>query len=87
MKTIHPAEGKIGAHHSPPVPIMTVHEAKNEDKKNTSDMRQFMNRYHALLGTTTSGEPKYITAGRKVVLKAMCETSVVVATQAAGLIE
>lgn len=40
-----------------------------------------------MMDTYARNNPKYITAGRQVVLKAMCEAPILVSKQAARLIE
>lgn len=64
-----------------------VQEAKSDAKKNMSDTGHFIDQDPALLVKLISGEPKCITASQKLVLKAMCQTTVLVATRAVGLIE
>lgn len=34
VKSIHPARGKIDCHYTPPLPVVMVHKARNEAKKN-----------------------------------------------------
>lgn len=74
-------------YHCPPVPVLMLHEAKSEDEKNSSDIREIIEQDPALLVTTAECEPKNITVARQVDLKAMCETPVLVSIQAAGVIE
>lgn len=65
-----------------------IQETQREtEKKEASDIRQSNTEDLPLLVTTTESDPKQITVARWVVLKTKCETSVLVSTQAAGLIE
>lgn len=87
IKSIHPAERKVVPHHSPTVPILIVYEANSKPEKNNIEARQEVEEELTLLETPIKCEPKCITVARQVVLKAMCETLVIVSTQAAGLTE
>lgn len=64
-----------------------VHQAESEAEKNTSDMRQFLEQYTAVLVTSIEHDPKNISSARQVGLKGMCEIPVKVSTQAICLIE
>lgn len=57
------------------------HEARSELEKNRSDIRQIKDHNWALLVTNTSTKPKDITVARQVVLRAMCETPVLLSSQ------
>lgn len=85
--SILPIEGKIVANHSPPAPSLMVHKPKSAAEKNMSDIRQFIKQGRALLMTLISGERKNTTGAEHVVLKKTHETSILVSTQAAGLIK
>lgn len=63
-----------------------VHETKSAAEHNMSDIHQFIKQDPSLLLTATSGEAKYITVARQVVLKGMHNTSVLVFTQTEGLV-
>lgn len=63
-----------------------VHEEKSEDKKKTLDIHQLIKKDPALFTTPTEGEPKNITVALQLVLKRVYKTSVLVSSEAAGLI-
>lgn len=77
----------IVPHHSLPVPILMVNNGKCEAEVNTSDIGQINDQDLTPLVKPTCNEPRCITAARQVVLKAICETSVLVSTQALGLLQ
>lgn len=62
-------------------------ETKREAEKRASDIRQIKDQKQTLLVTATSAEGKYITVARNVVVKARCETLVLVSKKAAVLKE
>lgn len=87
-KPVHPAQVKIASSHSPLVLILLVLATRSEhENKEQSNIRQANTEGLALLVTPTENEPKHITAARQEVLKVMCDTSALVSTGAAGLLE
>lgn len=58
-----------------------AHEANGKDDGNKSDIRQFIEFDPALLVTTAKEDLKNIPVARQVVLDAMFETPLLVATQ------
>lgn len=64
-----------------------IHWAKGEAEKYLSDVSQFIKQDSALFVTPMKSEPKNIAVARQVVLKALCETLILVFTNGAGLIE
>lgn len=78
---------KIVPHHPPLVPILIVHEAKSETKRQNTEVRLKVAARLVLLLIPIRGTPKSITAARQIVLRVMCDTPVIVRTQATGLIE
>lgn len=62
-------------------------QGKNAAEKNKSHIYQSIKHDPALLVKPISGEPKYTTVARQVVLRAMRETSVLFSTNAVGLVE
>lgn len=64
-----------------------VHEAGSAAEEKMSDTRQGVEEDLALLLTPIKYADKYMTVVRQIVLKAMCDTQVLVFTQVAGLIE
>lgn len=87
IESIHLAERRIILYHSLLVLILIVHEGKTKVEKNTLPFRQFIERVSALLVTPINFETENSTVARQVALKEMCETSVLVFTFAAGLVE
>lgn len=83
---MHPAESKNVSQHSSPVPILTVHKARNEAEMDRSDPCQGDEASLAMFVTSIGCETKYIAVARQVVLKAMCETPVLVSIQATALV-
>lgn len=87
IRSIHPAERKIVPYHYPPVPKLIVYKARSEPEIEKLDSHQNVESDLALLVTASGGEPKYITVVRQVVLRAVCETPVIVSTQVACILE
>lgn len=87
IKSIYPANRKIVFSHSPPVPIFMVHETWNKTEIDKLDSHQGFARGLASSVKATTCEPKCIMVTQQVVLKAICETLLLVFTQAVRLIE
>lgn len=86
-RPVRAAKRKAVPHYSTPVPILMVHEARSADgRKEDTDIRLPSVKDLSLLVASTKSEPRPIKATRKVVLKAMCETSILFSIQTAGLI-
>lgn len=86
FRSIHPAEMKIVPHLSVPVPIPIVHGAQSA-AWDRSDIQKFVKQGPVLPMTPVSGEPRNITVALQVVLKVIQETSILVSTKEAGLVE
>lgn len=80
-------ERKIVSHHSTPVLMLMVHEARSETEKSNTEARQEVEKEFTLLVTPIRSELKHITVARQVVFMAMCEKPVLVSTKVAGLFE
>lgn len=65
--------------------MLMLHETRSVARKVKSDTREEDEENVALLVVSIGCEPTYKTVARQVVLKAMCETPVLVCTQAAAL--
>lgn len=86
-KLIHPVERKNVPQQSPPLPILMVQEGETDTNKNNTETRQGNEQKLALLVTPNICERKSIAVVRKVVLRATSETTVLVSTQAAGIMD
>lgn len=86
LTSIHLLERKIVPYHSPPRKSPYIHEANSKAAKNKSDIRQYFEQGRELLVKPTNGVPQNIRVARQVVKNAMSETTVLVSSQAAGLI-
>lgn len=85
IKSVHPAERKIVPYHSLPVHILMISKVRSAtEKEEESDNRQTSTEDLVLLVTLNKSEPRLIKDWRQVVLEAMCESSVLVSTGAAG---
>lgn len=69
IRKIHPAEGKIVPHHSPPVPVLIVHEFRSGAEKMKSEDRQEIEENLALLVALTKSKPRTTTTARQAALK------------------
>lgn len=88
IKSVHPAERITFPYHSLTALILLVHETrKAADKKEASDIRNFNAEDLDLLVALTVSKLESITVACEVILKAVWETSVLVSTWAAVLVE
>lgn len=87
IKWIHLAERKIVPHHSPPVPILMVHETKSVTKKNGTETHRKDGEELALFVTAMRYDSKSIILARQVLHTAISEKPVLVCKQAVDLIE
>lgn len=84
LNSAHPFKRKIDPHHSPPVPILTVHKTNSETKKNKTETHKAYEEL-VLWVAPTRCKTKSVTVAGKGVLTGMYETPVEVSAQTAGL--
>lgn len=87
INSVRPAEKKIFPYFAPPIPrLMLRVSGFVAEKKEESDNHQLNTGNLELLVKPTKSKPRPITDARKVVYNALCEMSVLVSTQPAGLV-
>lgn len=82
-----PAEGKVIPHHSPPVPIWMVKEARSAARNNKPGTHLEAQRELEILRTPSNCDHNYTTVPWLVPLHVMYRTPVLVSMQAARIIE
>lgn len=86
IMSVHSAESKIVPYHSAPVSMLMVYEAEFKVETYVPYIRQIYDLESVMSVVFISCKQKYVTIALQIVLKAICETSVLVSIQATGLI-
>lgn len=84
MNSVHQAERNIFPYHSPPVPILIIHETQTIAKKSQFHIHQYKTEDLAILNNHIKSNPKAITAAQLVGLKAFSMTGTLVSTWISG---
>lgn len=87
IKSVHPSKRKIVPYYSQPLQTLMVQKAGIASKNYKSNTHQESTERLAQFMMPTRCSHRNITAARRVVLKAMCQTPVLISIQLAGLIE
>lgn len=87
VRSIHPTGKVIVPHHYTKACILIINETRISAEKNKSHKRQNFEEDVALFVTPAWGDHKNIAVSGQIVLKAMCETPVLVFTKSVSIIE